>query len=189
MKKFMELGSLLFSVLLFCLTTIGSVEAAWVAVLPIEVNETNVERAKDFTDYYWDVIVNRFKYPDYELLDDDKLTAVVPEKGLTSYSRTVLADIATKTDADIVIAMRLDSVGEELSSSFSEERLVECSMNGEFASYNRLTGNYYDKKFYYRDRKEEALIIKNDWQYFIFNSDLNRYINHTLRDKNNKNNK
>ncbi len=185
MKKIMNLAIFSFSVLFFCLTNVGSAEAAWVAVLPIEVNEANVERANDFTNYYWDAIVNRFKYPDYELLDDDKLIAVVPEKGLASYDRSALADIAMKTDADIVIAMRLDSVGEELTSSFSEERMIECSMNGEFASYNRLTDKYYDKKFNYRDNKEEALIIKNDWQYFIFNSDLNRYINHTLRDKNN----
>ena len=46
----------------------GTAEAARVAVLPIQIDEAQVERASDFYSYYWDVMIEKFKYPDYELM-------------------------------------------------------------------------------------------------------------------------
>ncbi len=158
-------------------------EAAWVAAVPIEVDDTKVERAKDFNDYYWDIIVNRFQYPTYELMDDEKVVEAVPEKGLPSFDRSVLAGVAEQIDADIVIAMRIDSVEEIPGSMFAAEPMVECRMDGEFASYNRLTEKYYHNKIQQVNMIEEALLLRNDWQYRIFNSELNRHINRTLEDK------
>ncbi len=178
---------LIFSVVvtLFLVTSsMGRGEAAWVAVLPIRTDDTKVERAGDFNNYYWDVIVNRFKYPDYELMDDEKVVVAIPEKGLPSYDRSVIADIAEQIDADIVIAMRLDSVKEIPGSMFAEEPVTECEMDGEFVSYNRLTGKYYHDKMRERNSYESVLLLKSDWQYEVFNADLNRYINRTLEDNN-----
>lgn len=54
----------------FCLTTgfTGKAEAARVAVLPIQINEAQVERGSDWNSWYWDIAVDRFHYPDFELL-------------------------------------------------------------------------------------------------------------------------
>ena len=186
MHKLIEVIISVITVFLISFSTASTVEAALVAVLPIEVDETKIERAKDFNDYYWDVMVNRFKYPDYDLMDDDKVAAAVPENGLPSYERPVLVGLADQIDADIVIVMRLDYIDEQLTSPFSEERMTELYMNGEYASYNKLTDKYYHKKFFEKNRMEEELILKNDWQYEVFNSNLNRYINRTLEDNDKK---
>jgi len=188
MQKKIKLIFSVLAVLFFSITVMGRAEAAWVAVLPIEIDDTKVERAKDFNDYYWDIVVNRFQYPDYELMDDEKVSAGIPEKGLPSYERTVLADIADKIDADIIIAMRLDSVDEKRGSMFAEEPMVEYSMYGEFASYHRLTGKYFHNKIMHRDKTEEVLLLRSDWQYEFFNAELNRYINRTLEEDTKKKN-
>ncbi len=59
-------------------------------------------------------------------------------------------------------------------------------MYGEFASFNRIIGKYYYKKIQYRDRMEEMLTLKTDWQQQVFASELKRYINRTLEDKKKK---
>ncbi len=186
MKKTMKQIFFVIAILFLSIAATGRVEAAWVAVVPIQVDDTKVERAGDFNNYYWDVIVNRFKYPDYELMDDEKVVVAVPEKGLPSYDLSVLASVAQQIDADIVIAMRLDSVKEMTGSMFASEPMTECEMDGEFASYNRLTGKYYHNKMRERNSYESVLLLKSDWQYEVFNAELNRYINRTLEDKNNK---
>ena len=183
-KKMWSLLSVL-TALLINVVFVGQAEAAWVAVVPIEVNEAKVERATDFNSYYWDIMIERFPYPDYEILEDEKVLAVIPEKGLASLDKTTLVNIAGKTDAEIVVAMRLDEIEEEPVPSFNEPKL-DCVMMGEFASYNRLTGKYYRNKLYYKDKIEEVLVLKNDWQQQVFASELKRYINRTLEDKKSK---
>ena len=166
----------------------GTAEAARVAVVPIQVNDELVERAGDFNGYYWDIMINKFKYPDYELMDDEKVAAVVPEEGLKSYDKAALMDLCEKTDAEVVVAMRLDEI-KQRPMHFRREPTLEVFMKGEFASYNRLTGKYYHKNLYYRDEIEEVFTVKNDWQQQVFASELKRYINRTIEDKNKPKNK
>lgn len=90
----------------------GTAEAARVAVVPIQINDQLVERAADFNGYYWDIMIDKFKYPDYELMDDEKVAAVIPDEGLTSYDQATLMTICDKVDAEIVVAMRLDEIKE-----------------------------------------------------------------------------
>ncbi len=163
----------------------GSAEAARVAVVPVQTDETQVARAADFDNYYWDIMVEKFKYPDYELMDDEKVASVVPEEGLKSFDETTLTDISNKSDAEIVVAMRLDQVSER-PLNFRREPTVECFMKGEFASYNRLTGKYYNKKIYYKGTIEEVLTLRTDWQQQAFASELKRCINRTLETKKKK---
>lgn len=177
-RKFVYLFSLLVIVFLN-IVSFGTAEAARVAVIPIQVDGSQVKRAADFESYYWDVIIEKFQYPDYELMDDEKVAALMPEKGLTSFDQEALAGIADKADADIVVAMRLDVI-KERPLNFRREAMVECIMEGKFASYNRLTGKYFKNKLNYKGEIEEVLTVRNDWQQEVFASELKRYINRTL---------
>jgi hypothetical protein len=173
-----------FSVLTFLIVNIPftvTVEAARVAVVPIQTNDQLVERAADFNGYYWDIMIDKFKYPEYELMDDEKVAAVVPDEGLKSYDQKTLKDLCEKTDAEIVVAMRLDEVSEK-PMTFRREPTLEIFMKGEYAAYNRLTGKYHHEKMYFKDEIEEVLTLRNDWQQQTFATELKRYIYRTLKD-------
>lgn len=163
----------------------GTAEASRVAVLPIEVDEAQVERAGDFNGYYWDIIIEKFKYPDYELIDDDKVSEVVPEEGLKVFDKNTLMAIADKTDAEIVVAMRLDKVSEK-PLNFRREPTLETFMKGEFVGYNRLTGKYFNRKIYDKDEIEEVLTLRTDWQQQTFAAELKRSIYRFLEEKKTK---
>ena len=165
----------------------GTVEAARVAVVPNQVNDKLIERAADFNGYYWDIMIEKFKYPEYELMDDEKVAAVVPDEGLATFDQATLTSICEKVDAEIVVAMRLDEIT-ETPLNFRREPTLETFMKGEFASYNRLTGKYYHKKMYIKDEIEAVLTLRNDWQQQTFASELRRYINRTIEDKAKKKN-
>ena len=181
MKKVFSFVFMALTVLLLASPLGGVAEAARVAVVPIQIDDQKVERSADFNGYYWDIMIEKFKYPEYELMDDDKVAAVIPEEGLQSFDQATLAAICEKTDAEIVVAMKLNKV-EENPQSFKMEPMLECIMKGEFAGYNRLTGKYYYKKMYYKEEIEEILTIKNDWQQNVFASNLKRYINRVMED-------
>lgn len=182
MKKFLSFMFMALAVLLLSSPLGGVAEASRVAVVPIQIDEKKVERAADFNGYYWDIIIEKLKYPEYELMDDEKVAAVVPDEGLTSYDQATLAAICDKVDAEIVVAMRLDEV-KETPLNFRREAALATFMKGEFASYNRITGKYYHKKMYIRGEIEEVLTLRTDWQQQTFASELKRYINRTIEDK------
>lgn len=163
----------------------GVAEAARVAVAPIQFNETKVERVSDFTSYYWDSMIERFQYPNYELLDDEKVEAVVPDEGLKTFDQKTMADICAKTDAEIIIVMRLDDVHSKVDRSHREPK-TKCYMKGEFAGYNRLTGKFYNKKINYNGEIETALTLRNDWQRDAFVSTLKRCLNRMQEGKGKK---
>ena len=73
MKKVFAFIVTLVAVILVNVPCIGTVEAARVAVIPIQIDENKVERAADFYSYYWDIMVEKFQYPDYELIDDEEI--------------------------------------------------------------------------------------------------------------------
>ena len=187
MKKLFTFIFAVLAVLFMNVPFAGTAEAARVAVVPIQVNDELVERAADFNGYYWDIMIDKFRYPDYELMDDEKVAAVVPDEGLTSFDQATLKDLCEKIDAEIVVAMRLDEI-KERPINFRREPSLEIFMKAEFGSYNRLTGKYYHKKLYFRDEIEEVLTLRTDWQQQTFASELKRYINRTIEDKTKKKN-
>ena len=182
MKKLFTFIFAVLAVLLMNVQLVGTAEASRVAVVPIQVNDEMVERAADFNGYYWDIMIEKFKYPEYELMDDEKVAAVVPDEGLTSYDQATLMNVCEKAGAEIVVAMRLDEI-KETPLNFRREPTLETFMKGEFAGYNRLTGNYYHKKMYIKGEIEEVLTLRTDWQQQTFASELKRYINRTIEDK------
>lgn len=182
MKRFAAIFLLLLSFLGLNTLVLGMAEAAKVAVIPLRVNEAQVERAGDFNSYYWDIMIDKFVYPDFNLIDDDAVAQVVPEEGLKDYDQATLTDIAGQTGADIVVAMRLDKVADK-AQNFRREPTLLCTMQGEFASYNRVTGKYFHKKINYREEIEEVLTYRTDWQQRAFATNLRRYLNRTVEVK------
>ncbi len=160
----------------------GTVEAAWVAVVPIEINDSKVVRGSDFNNYYWDIMIEKFCYPEYELLEDAKIEAVLPFAGLKTFDQKTLTDICIKTDAEIVVAMCLDDVHGKVDRSRREPK-TKCYMKGLFAGYDRLKGKYYSKKINYYNEIETVLTMKTDWQRDAFTSTLKRCLNQMLKDK------
>ena len=187
MKKLFTFIFAILAVLFMNVPFIGTAEAARVAVVPIQIDDQKVNRAADFNGYYWDIMIDKLKYPEYELMDDEKVAAVIPDEGLTSYDQATLATICDKVDAEIVVAMRLDEI-KETPLNFRREPVLATFMKGEFASYNRITGNYYHKKMYIKGEIEEVLTLRTDWQQQTFASELKRYINRTIEDKTKKKN-
>ena len=186
MKKLFAFVFAALAVLFMQVPFTGTAEAARVAVVPIQVDDKLVQRAGDFKSYYWDIMVEKFQYPDYELMDDDKVAEFIPDEGLKDFSQATLMELSTKTDSEIVVAMRLDEVKEK-PLNFRREATLETFMKGEFASYNRLTGKYYYKKLYNKGEIEEVLTLRTDWQQQLFASELKRYINRTIEQKKDKN--
>ena len=135
MKKLIALIFAALSILIMNVPFAGTAEAARVAVVPIQVNDQLVDRAADFNGYYWDIMIEKFKYPEYELMDDEKVAAVVPDEGLTSYDQATMMSLCEKVDAEVVVAMRLDEI-KERPLNFRREPTLEVFMKGEFASYN-----------------------------------------------------
>lgn len=181
MKKIFAFMVALATVILVNMPFSGTAEAAYVAVIPIDINVDKVERAADFNGYYWDLVIDRFKYPEYELLDDEKVSAVLPDEGLKSFDKASLTDVADKTSAEVVIAMRISEV-KEYPKTFLREPAVQCIMKGELATFNRLTGKYYYKKINYNEQIEEVLTVRYDWQQNAFADFLRRGINRTLEE-------
>lgn len=188
MKKVFGFIFSVICVLLMSSSFSSTAEAARVAVVPIQIDEQQVDRAADFTGYYWDIMIQSFKYPEYELMDDEKVEAVLPEEGLKDFSQAALANLCTKTDAEIVVAMRLDNMDQHIM-NFRREQTLATFMKGEFASYNRLTGKYFHKNIYEKGEIEEVLTLRNDWKQNTFASELKRCINRTLEDKTKPNKK
>ena len=182
MKRFLAFVTAVLAVLLMQVPFFGTAEAARVAVIPIQINEEQVERAGDFNGYYWDIIIEKFPYPQYELMDDDKVAAVVPDEGLKSFDQATLKNVSEKCDAEIVVAMRLDEVKERPLNA-RREPYLETFMKGEFAGYNRLTGKYYIRKLYEKDEIEEVLTLRTDWQQEVFASELERCLYRFLEEK------
>ena len=185
MKKVLTFLVALFTFVLMSGPLSGTAEAAFVAVVPIDIDVDKVERAGDLNGYYWDMVIDKFQYPDYELLDDEKVAAVLPDEGLKTFDQASLTSLADKTGAQIVVAMRISEVN-EYPKSFLREPAVVCHMKGEFASYNMLTGKYYYRKINYNEQMEEVLTVRNDWLQNAFADYLRRGLNRTIEDKTKK---
>ena len=118
-------------------------------------------------------------------MDDEKVSAVLPEDGLKSFDKATLVNVAAKVPSEVVVAMRISEVKEE-PMNFRREPLVRCIMKGELAIYNRLTDNYYYKKIHYNEQMEEVLTLRTDWQQQAFAGFLRRGINRATEYKNTK---
>jgi len=182
MKKITTLLAALLAVFFVNLSFLGTAEAARVAVLPLQLSDAVLERGGDFTSYYWDIMVDKFKYPDYELMDDEKISAALHDEEIKSFDKATLMSVADRTNSEIVVVMRLDRLDEE-SDYFRSDPVKIFRMNGEYAGYNRLTGKYYNKKFHEKYEMPDELTLKNDWQQMTFAEITKSYVYRTMKAK------
>ena len=182
MKRILSVLIAIMSVFFVSTSFPGAAEAARVAVLPIQFSDAVLERANDFTSYYWDIMVEKFQYPEYELMDDEKISAVLPNEELKSFDKASLQMVAEKTDADVVVVMRLDRM-EEKPDYFGMEAYMEFLLEGEYAGYNRLTDRYYHKKFHEKYRQPDELTYRNDYQQMTFVTLTKSYVYRTMKKK------
>jgi hypothetical protein len=183
MKKLL---GIIFALLAFIatsgITTTPAAEAARVAVLPLQQDNLikDEEDTHDYSTYYWDEATDIFKFPAFDLMGDDEVAKALPAEGLKDYSETTLKTIADKLEADIVIAMSLDKLTSSHVFSRREETVRE-DMRGTFASYNRISGKYLNRKVYVSDEVEEVLLVRGDWRGELFSKIAKRYMQQAIR--------
>lgn len=182
MKKITTFIVMVLTVVFMNLSYVGIAEAARVAVLPLQLSDAVLERAGDFTSYYWDIMVDKFRYPDYELMDDEKIASALHDEEVKSFDKASLMNVADRTNSEIVVAMRLDKLEDE-SDYFRNDPIRIFRMNGEYAGYNRLTGKYYNKKFHEKYEVPDELTLKNDWQQMTFAEITKSYVYRTMKAK------
>lgn len=163
MKKILNYLLLALVTICFALPLGGKAEAAKVAVVPLANNVAGDDMAGTI---YMQEALALFRYPEFDLLGDDVVIAVVGEKGLTDYSKAALQKVAQDTGAEIVVAMQLDKLDAKRMPQ-RKEATLKMDLRGKFASLDTLTGAYYYKDL--RDSRtiEEAVTVRGDWKHEV----------------------
>lgn len=162
MKKLMHLLATVFVALGFCSVSVGSVEAANVALLPLINNVAGDELAAQV--YFKEALNTLNGQPGFMLVDNDKLTAVIEAEKIGNKvpDENTLVRIAEKGNVDIVIAMQLDKL-EDNAIRLSEGDMLQLDLQGQAVAYNAITGKYYKHKIYNDKKIPEALTTRWDW--------------------------
>ena len=135
MKKIVAFLFAVMAVVLLNTPLTGTAKAAKVAVVPIQVNEQEVERAGDFNSYYWDIIINKLEYPEFELLDEDVINVTL--KKHIKDSDTMVSFIKSLTIAN---QTDLDSVKDAVRSFMYKTKVDGNDENKEFLNNFLMNG-------------------------------------------------
>jgi len=186
MKKI--LGLLLTVMALCCFTAAGvpRAEAARLAIIPLEQSadilngDAKAARPpKDFSILYWDIANEIFTFPGFEVVSDAAVDAALPTGRLEKYTEEELQRIATECEADVVIAMRLDTLTDREEYFNRVEPTSEIRLTGEYVSLNRVTGKFYHDKIRYNDTQETVLLVRGDWRVELVTRLMRRYMTRT----------
>jgi len=184
MKKILSVFFALCAFVLLTGQSAREVEAARVVVLPLvtdtlQLDEEDRHPKADYGSFYWKNVADIVKFPAYDLLSDDETNKALPAEGVKTFDEATFRDIAAKTNADVVIGMRLDRLNSKMKVGY--ELVQRIFMRGNFAYYNKLTGIYKNDKIYNTDDVEYALIVRSDWRADMFGkevrNDLRRALN------------
>ena len=162
MKQLMRLLATVFVALGFCSFSIGSAEAANVALLPLINNVAGDELAGQV--YFKEALNTLNGQPGFMLVDNDQLTAVVEAEKISKKvpDQATLARIADKGKVDIVISMQLDKL-EDTALRSSEGDRLQLNLQGYAVAYNKLTGKFYKHRIYSDKIIPEAFSSRWDW--------------------------
>ncbi len=120
--------------------------AATVALLPLVNNVKGDELAGQI--FYQEAIGTLNDYPEYMMIENDKLTAAIEKANITDVAdEAALRAIAKDGDVDVVIAMQLDALDDSIIDS-SEERTLKLDLKGYAVVYNRLNDSFYKHRIY-----------------------------------------
>lgn len=161
MKKILRYFILTIMTVCFSVPVFSSVEAATVALLPLVNNVKGDELASQI--FYQEAIGTLNDYPEYMMIENDKLTAAIEKVNITDVvDEAALRAIAKDGDVDVVIAMQLDTLDDTVINS-SEERTLKLDLKGYTVAYNRLNDTFYKHRIYSDKTIPEALTSRWDW--------------------------
>lgn len=180
MKQLMRLLATVFVALGFCSFSIGSAEAANVALLPL-IN--NVEGNELASQVYFKEALNALNgQAGFILADNDNLTAAIEVEKLGNKvpDEKALARIADNGKVDIVIAMQLDKLN-DTAIRLSEGDFMKLDIQGQAVAYNAITGKYYKHRIYNDKAIPEALttrwdVLHEEWGYSV-KAEVKRILN------------
>ena len=180
MKQLMRLLATVFVALGFCSFSIGSAEAANVALLPL-IN--NVEGNELASQVYFKEALNALNgQAGFILVDNDNLTAAIEAEKLGNKvpDEKALARIADNGKVDIVIAMQLDKLN-DTAIRLSEGDFMKLDIQGQAVAYNAITGKYYKHRIYNDKAIPEALttrwdVLHEEWGYRV-KAEVKRILN------------
>lgn len=162
MKKVLRFLVMTIMAVCFAVPGINAAEAASVALLPL-VNNVEGDDLSNQVFYKQAMAVMNSK-KGFVMMENDNLTAVI-EKAVPAGqlpSETALKEIAEKGNVDIVIAMQLDTLDDDVINS-SEENKLKLDLQGYAVAYNKLTGKYYNHRIYNDKIVPEAVTARWDW--------------------------
>lgn len=161
MKKILQYFILTIMTVCFYIPAFSSAEAATVALLPLVNNVKGDELAEQI--FYQEAIGTLNDYPEYMMIENDKLTAAIEKAHITDVTdEAALRAIAKDGDVDVVIAMQLDALDDSIIDS-SEERTLKLDLKGYAVVYNRLNDSFYKHRIYSDKTIPEALTSRWDW--------------------------
>lgn len=179
MKKILQYFILTIMTVCFSVPAFSSVEAATVALLPLVNNVKGDELASQI--FYQEAIGTLNDYPEYMMIENDKLTAAIEKVNITGVvDEAALRAIAKDGDVDVVIAMQLDTLDDTVINS-SEERTLKLDLKGYTVAYNRLNDRFYKHRIYSDKTIPEALTSRWDWVHEEWGRSVRVEIDRALR--------
>lgn len=162
MKKVLRYLVMTVMAICFAIPGINAAEAATVALLPLVNNVQGDELANQV--FYKQAMAVLNSKRGFVMVENDKLTAVIEKETAagTLPSESALQAIAKNGDADIVIAMQLDTLEDNVIIS-SEENKLQLDLQGYAVAYNKLTGEFYKHRIYNDKIVPEAVTARWDW--------------------------
>lgn len=162
MKKVLRYLVMTVMAICFAIPGINAAEAATVALLPLVNNVQGDELANQV--FYKQAMAVLNSKRGFVMVENDKLTAVIEKETAagTLPSESALQAIAKNGDADIVIAMQLDTLEDNVIMS-SEENKLQLDLQGYAVAYNKLTGEFYKHRIYNDKIVPEAVTARWDW--------------------------
>lgn len=162
MKKVLRYLVMTVMAICFAIPGINAAEAATVALLPLVNNVPGDELANQV--FYKQAMAVLNSKKGFVMVENDKLTAVIEKETAAGSlpSEAALQAIAKNGDVDIVIAMQLDTLEDNVIMS-SEENKLQLDLQGYAVAYNRLTGKFYKHRIYSDKTVPEALTARWDW--------------------------
>lgn len=154
-------------------------EAASVALLPLINNVQGDELANQV--YYKSAINAINAQKGFLLVENDKLTEAIEKAqvGNKVPDKATLEKIAKNGDVDIVVAMELDVLTDNIVYDTNQDTLV-LDLQGYAVAYNRITKKFYEHRI--KDDKEipAALASRWDWTHDEWGRNVKREMNRIL---------
>lgn len=162
MKKVLRFLVMTIMAVCFAVPGVNAAEAASVALLPLVNNVEGDELANQV--FYKQAMAVMNSKRGFVMMENDTLNAVIEKEVPAGQLPTEAAmkAIAEQGNVDIVIAMQLDTLEDNVIQS-SEENKLKLDLQGYAVAYNKITGDYYKHRIYNDKIVPEAVTARWDW--------------------------